>query len=82
MATKLRRAKQKIGDWRKEYVACKAERRKLLKQMANAVPRSWLDSLLTGPNAVIGTPPYGCPDIERLLQAIRKRLEPQSGRHE
>jgi hypothetical protein len=30
--------------------------------------------MLTGPNAVIGKPPYGCPDIERLLNAIRQRI--------
>lgn len=34
MATKLRRAKQKIGDWRKEYIACKAQRRKDAKVIA------------------------------------------------
>jgi hypothetical protein len=42
---------------------------------ANAFPTSWLDSLLTGPNAVIGKPPYGCPDIEKLLQAVKQRIE-------
>lgn len=78
MATKLRRAKQKIGDWRKEYIACKAERRRLLKIMANAVPRTWLDSMLTGPDAVIGSPPYGCPDIEKVCKAIKKRLDAAS----
>jgi hypothetical protein len=44
----------------------------------DAVPMSWLDPLLTGPKAVIGNPPYGCPDIERLLNAIRDRLAAQS----
>jgi hypothetical protein len=39
------------------------------------VPTTWLDPLLTGPDAVIGKPPYGCPDIERLLSAIRSRVE-------
>ena len=38
------------------------------------IPTSWLDPLLTGPRAVIGTPPYGCPDIERLLNALRIRV--------
>jgi uncharacterized membrane protein len=40
----------------------------------NAVPGSWLDSLLTGPNAVIGNPPYDCRDVEALLHAVRDRV--------
>lgn len=39
-----------------------------------AFPTSWLDNLLTGPDAVIGKGPWGCPDIERLLAAIKKRI--------
>ena len=35
------------------------------------IPTNWCDPLLTGPNAVIGKPPYNCKDIERLLNAIR-----------
>lgn len=42
----------------------------------NCVPHSWLDPLLTGEQAVLkgkgGT--WGCPDIERLLNAVRERL--------
>jgi hypothetical protein len=45
-----------------------------VKRAVEAVPTSWLDPMLTGPNAVIGNPPYGCPDIERLLNAIRQRI--------
>lgn len=37
---------------------------------AQLVPTNWLDPLLTGPRAVIGKPPYNCPDIERLLSAL------------
>jgi hypothetical protein len=37
-------------------------------------PTNWLDPLLTGPTAVIGKPPYGCPDIERLLNALKARI--------
>jgi hypothetical protein len=40
----------------------------------NAVPTTWLDSLLTGPDAVIGKQPFVGTDIERLLTAIRKRV--------
>ncbi len=47
--------------------------------LIGCVPTSWLDDLLTGPNAVLkgkgGT--WGCPDIERLLNAIRERMRSQ-----
>ena len=39
------------------------------------IPTSWLDSLLTGDKAVIGSPPYGCDDIENLLNELRKRTK-------
>ena len=44
--------------------------------VGSGIPTSWLDPLLTGPEAVIGDPPYDCRDIERLLNAIRKRMFP------
>lgn len=37
---------------------------------ASKVPTNWIDGLLTGPEAVIGKPPYSCTDIEDLLRAI------------
>ncbi len=43
-------------------------------RLSSLVPTNWLDPLLTGPDAVIGKPPYGCPDIERLLRAVRDRI--------
>lgn len=46
----------------------------LREAIRDAIPRSWLDPLLTGPKAVIGSPPYNCQDIERLLNAIRERV--------
>lgn len=45
-----------------------------LDKVLAAIPTSWLDSLLTGPDAVIGKGPWGCPDIERLLAAIKQRI--------
>ena len=50
---------------------------RLVGQIADAVPSSWLDDLLTGPNRVLSGNPgmWGCPDIERLLNAVRKRVE-------
>jgi hypothetical protein len=41
---------------------------------AALVPTSWLDPLLTGPRAVIGRPPFNCPDIERLLHAVAAEI--------
>lgn len=37
------------------------------------VPTSWLDPILTGPAAVVGKPPYGCPEVEAILNAVRLR---------
>ena len=37
-------------------------------------PTNWCDALLSGPSAVIGNPPYGPPDIERLVGEIRKQV--------
>ena len=51
----------------------------LLLLAVNAVPDTWLDSLLTGPDAAVGPPPYGCPDIERLCKAIRERIRTAFG---
>src|ERR1022692_3875542 len=45
-----------------------------LPEIAGVVPTSWLDSLLSGPGAVIGKPPFDCKDIEFLLDGIRKRI--------
>ena len=39
------------------------------------IPTNWLDPILTGPQRVIGDPPYDCRDIERVLLAIRYRIE-------
>jgi hypothetical protein len=41
---------------------------------AKKVPGNWLDPLLTGPDAVIGKPPYDCKDIECLLNAVADRI--------
>lgn len=39
-----------------------------------AIPTSWLDSLLSGPNAVDGKPTDGCPYIEAVLKGIADRI--------
>ena len=41
--------------------------------IVDAVPTNWLDPLLTGPDRV-GNVPFGCPEIEKLLRAVRERV--------
>lgn len=46
-----------------------------LQQALDAIPTNWLDSLLTGPDAALSKrAPWGCPEIEQLLRAIKARL--------
>lgn len=57
--------------------ARKDERERCAKQ----VPTNWLDPLLTGPDAVLeGTGPWGCPDIAKLLRAVKARIALGEGR--
>lgn len=49
--------------------------KEITERLADAIPSSWLDPLLTGKNKVIGEPPYDCPDIEHLLNGIRERIK-------
>jgi hypothetical protein len=71
-----------LGGWCKQAVRDKvseliaAERERLIA----LIPSSWLDSMLSGPNAVVGKPPWGCPDIERVLQAVKEKLRAGSDR--
>jgi len=57
------------------------KQRKPLKQPAvkhsasELIPTTWLDPLLTGKDKVIGEHPYNGKDIERLLSALKKRIE-------
>lgn len=57
---------------RKDEIVAR-ERAGLREAVLGAIPMNWLDDLLSGPNVLIGAPPYGCPDIERLLNAIKER---------
>lgn len=45
------------------------------KRPSDLVPTSWLDPLLTGPDAVLEGYVYGPKDIERLLLAVKARLD-------
>ena len=39
-----------------------------------AFPSNWCDPILTGPAKVLGNYPFGCPDIEKVVQAIKVRV--------
>ena len=44
------------------------------KKSSDLIPTNWCDPLLTGPQKVIGSPPYWVGDIGALLLAIRRRI--------
>jgi hypothetical protein len=52
----------------------KKSRERLVALVSDAFPSSWLDPLLTGPEAVVGKPPYSCRDIEALMEAVEDRV--------
>ena len=47
---------------------------KAIEKAAKQVPSNWIDSDLTGKEAVVGSPPYGCDDIERILNRVRGKI--------
>ncbi len=51
--------------------------RKIATDLLHCIPANWCDPLLTGDDAVLSKTvgKYDCDDIERLLTAIRKRME-------
>lgn len=52
----------------------------LAADLINCIPTNWLDPLLTGDNKVLhGGYSYTPSDIEKLLIAIRKRMEKTVG---
>ena len=57
--------------------AAEQDARTLAAKCAEAVPTNWCDPLLVGSEACLhgngGT--WGCPDIERLLRAIKARID-------
>lgn len=59
-----------------EYIATvrREARDEAFKEAADLIPSNWLDSLLSGPEKVVGKHPYGGLDIERLLNALRERI--------
>jgi hypothetical protein len=53
------------------------ERRETAEACLDEIPTNWCDSLLTGPNGI--DIPAGCPDIEKLLQAIAAAIRARFG---
>jgi hypothetical protein len=49
----------------------------IAKKMIDELPTSWLDPLLTGPQAVLKTKggTWGCPEVEAVLRGVKARLE-------
>lgn len=49
---------------------------RIVSRLLDDIPTSWLDPLLTGPDAALSKDAgkWGCPDIERLLLAIKDRM--------
>lgn len=52
--------------------------RKIASDLLGCIPTSWCDPLLTGDNKVLHSE-FDCRDIERLLQALRERMENKIG---
>lgn len=54
--------------------------RKIAEDLLDCIPTNWFDPLLTGPQKVLpSTQPYRADDIERLLLALRNRMEKKLG---
>lgn len=62
--------KDKTPKWLTEW----NRRADAAKTYAELIPNNWLNPLLTGPNKVLGEQPWGCPQIEALLNALRERM--------
>ena len=52
--------------------------RKIAGDLLECIPTNWCDPLLTGDKKVLHGE-FDCRDIERLLQALRKRMEEKLG---
>ena len=70
---------EKRHDGGDPCVSCESTAREreaaVWEEAAKEIPSSWLDPLLSGPTTVLtGHANWGCPDIERLLWELSKRL--------
>lgn len=52
----------------------------VIEECAKAVPTTWLDPILSGPDSVRGT--FDCPSTERLLGAVAERIRALKSRHQ
>ena len=64
------------ADQMREAIA--TARAQALKEAAQEVPTTWLDPMLTGPDA-IGSPPFGGTQIEQLCRRIAGRIRSLAG---
>lgn len=62
------------GHTRTPTAAAPLDAESMRRACVEAIPTSWLDSLLSGSDG-LGKPPWNGPDIERLLRAVKARLE-------
>ena len=71
-----RDCRMEIDQLRKELAESEAQREamraKVWEEAAKCVPYSWLDELLSGPEAANVTPG---PEVAKLLDGIRKRMK-------
>lgn len=64
-----------MADARVAELMARVERlEQALREIPNAIPTNWLDSLLSGPDAVVRGLRYDSRDIELLLNALRERI--------
>jgi hypothetical protein len=54
--------------------ATEAYAEQVREEAAKQIPTTWLDPLLSGPERIVGDPPYYGKDMERLLQALAQRI--------
>lgn len=73
--TRDSRTSDELVTLRASLTETQAEIERLKSAALSAIPTSWLDSLLTGREAVIGKSPYTERDIERLLKGLRARMQ-------
>lgn len=75
MKSKAPKAK---GDAKRTKRSAGSQQR-VVSRLIACLPTTWLDPILTGPQAVIETKgPWGCRDIENIIGAIRKRMNSEA----
>jgi hypothetical protein len=67
------RAEHWLNECQERAEADRAAVVELARKLIGDIPKNWVDHLLSGPDAVIHNSP--CPEIEALLNALRKRLQ-------